>query len=74
MNEQVSMKMSKNEWVNEWMNINGIRMSTWVSEERRIRVTEWMSKWVWKWVRMNEWMNINGMGISKWVSEKRWKE
>jgi hypothetical protein len=54
MNEQVSMKMSKSEWINEQINKNGMRMSKWVSEKRWKRVTEWMSNWVWKWVRMNE--------------------
>jgi hypothetical protein len=54
MNEQLSMKVSKNEWINEWVNINGMRICQWVSDKRRIRVNEWMSKWVWKWVRMNE--------------------
>jgi hypothetical protein len=46
MNEQVSMKMSKNEWISEQMNKNGMRMSKWVNEKRQIRVTEeWASEY-----------------------------
>jgi hypothetical protein len=39
MNEQVSAKMSNNEWINEWINKNWMRMSKWVCEKRWIRVT-----------------------------------
>ncbi len=78
MNEQVSMKVSKNEWINEWVNINGMRICQWVSDKRQIRVNEWMSTWVHKWVRMNEWMNewikMQWEWVHEWVrkGEKEW--
>jgi hypothetical protein len=45
-NEQVSMKMSKNEWINEWRNKNGMRTRKWVSEWENANKCYWMNEQV----------------------------